>query len=634
MAKIVTDSVHYENIANAIRDTGYYSPHSKFLPKDMATGIHRAAEYSRNDYWDRGVRKSFKQSNIRYYNSIAEVNYSESTTQGGGKVCTFTGDDGLKHYVLLDHCSVDKVEYFANAAIHLNGYTMTVAENANLHLSNKVIIDGTVNGSRIVKEITQASGDVNATNGTLAVTTENSTLHINGGAYVIRLTNTETAKRIYGCFMTSGEFTAENCEMYAQNLSPVSDFSCVLRNISKDKVVLRNCKITLETVACSTNIALQLVSTDVTVENCEIKATALKEYVEVIGIYAYCMDGNQNVAGVVRLKNCNVEATGSSDSENSIYLAQAFRSTNSKLTTIIEGGSYFGTREALQTSGKVLINGGTFEGCQHGGAYFGGEIRAQNATFRNAQNRGIVPFSHFRGGVVYTMKDTALYMNRCSVEASASGAINGVVCNNRYDNIVVYLSNIHFDGPLTHDLRVDYARVIYLGVNVPYTKVNYGVNHQPDTCLEQGVLDEKTYAGVNFIWDEEGNLLDYYRDGKNAGRRVETGTFTPAEDVNRIQLQIAPGAKLLEVTAKGTLSAASANRMPVTHITATEIQERNGTKGGAYTEYITPSEKNPVAATPHTFDNSAGVTIDFGDSSVLCCEAGVPYEWMACWWDD
>lgn len=112
-----------------------------------------------------------------------------------------------------------------------------------------------------------------------------------------------------------------------------------------------------------------------------------------------------------------------------------------------------------------------------------------------------------------------------------------------------------------------------------------------------------------------------------------SGTFTPESDTNVFSVSTEAGAKMVEIVPTGTPSSATTGRFPVTHVTATEAQQKNGTKGGAYVEYKTTSSSNPLAGTAVAFDNSTGIAFTCPGSN-MTFEAGMTYNWTAYYWND
>ena len=112
-----------------------------------------------------------------------------------------------------------------------------------------------------------------------------------------------------------------------------------------------------------------------------------------------------------------------------------------------------------------------------------------------------------------------------------------------------------------------------------------------------------------------------------------SGTFTPESDTNVFSVSTEAGSKMVEIVPAGTPSSASTGRFPVTHVTATEAQQKNGVKGGAYVEYKTTSASNPLAGTAVAFDNSTGITITCTAKNMIF-EAGMTYNWTAYYWNE
>lgn len=112
-----------------------------------------------------------------------------------------------------------------------------------------------------------------------------------------------------------------------------------------------------------------------------------------------------------------------------------------------------------------------------------------------------------------------------------------------------------------------------------------------------------------------------------------SGTFTPESDTNVFNVSTEAGAKMVEIVPTGTPSSATTGRFPITHVTATEVQQKNGDKGGAYVEYKTTNASNPLAGTAVAFDNSTGIAFTCPGNNMIF-EAGMTYNWTAYYWNE
>ena len=227
------------------------------------------------------------------------------------------------------------------------------------------------------------------------------------------------------------------------------------------------------------------------IENCKITSKSTKLGAEVLGIGS---NGNSVIT------NCHIEADGFSDTDTDgdgtvdvVRVYAVVSSANSDI--IINGGYYWGARDALGIVGAARINGGIYEGCQHGGGYMeGSDIMVKNATFRCVEYKGEVGWKdNFHGGAVYcgsSVNNVNVSFDHCRFESNCH-ATSGVVA--KYTGTEVLLSNCVIDGDFDYDLRADAGNTIYVGKNVSY-----------ETVYENGgTIDTTTYADHEFGFETE-----------------------------------------------------------------------------------------------------------------------------------
>ena len=150
-------------------------------------------------------------------------------------------------------------------------------------------------------------------------------------------------------------------------------------------------------------------------------------------------------------------------------------------------------REALSIGGtNTYINGGTYEGIQHGGAYFACEKAVvKDATFRKWDYDGKYNKDNFECNnasfYIGSSKgnECRVYMNNCKVE----NATNSVLSSNySHKNTYLYASNTAFNN-----IRIDGANSsgdkghMYVGKGCTYNSTS-----------GSGDLDTTTYSSVEF----------------------------------------------------------------------------------------------------------------------------------------
>ena len=150
------------------------------------------------------------------------------------------------------------------------------------------------------------------------------------------------------------------------------------------------------------------------------------------------------------------------------------------------------TREALSlNTGNTCISGGTYEGIQHGGAYFNSpKVVVRNATFRkwnydgqfNKNNFYSYNAAFYIGNPNHEVK---VYMDNCKLE----NATNAVLSSSySYKNTYLYASNTAFNN-----IRIDGANS---SGNKGHMYIGKGTTYQ--STSGSGELDTTTYANTEF----------------------------------------------------------------------------------------------------------------------------------------
>ena len=196
--------------------------------------------------------------------------------------------------------------------------------------------------------------------------------------------------------------------------------------------------------------------------NAEISNTNISVDYNVLGVNEYVCQGIQSILGTTNLviNDCYVKAV----------------------------------REALSLGcSNVFINGGTYEGVQHGGAYFCCEKAVvKDATFRQWNYDGkynrdnIYSFSNnasFYVGVA--SYEVRVFMNNCRVENATNSVLSSAY---NHKNTYLYASNTAFNN-----IRID-------GVNSNGDKghMYVGKGCTYNSTSGSGDLDTTTYSSVEF----------------------------------------------------------------------------------------------------------------------------------------
>lgn len=461
-----------------------------------------------------GVNKGVGANITAYYNTLQDA-VSGINSVNVGKIGTFTDDDGVYNVVLLSKITITtEVSIERDCVLHLNGYTITEDADGCITCAANVKIDGSVKRSGIVRNI---DNDYSETCWLLR--SNSGTLDIYKGNYTVTATAKTTAI-VYGILATNGDKSSvsfENCTIDVTNLGTANCYCCyVYRRYGS--MTVKNCSIN-----ASSNGLLRgfyTITHDCTLIDTTINAAVLTNQTPCHGVYYSWVtaDGTSfSNDGILNVDNCNITATGEGDRGCAAIYVRG--------TLTVNGGKYFGTREALAgTHNLSQISDCVFEGCRHGGAYISGSARVQNSTFRCAAQRGSLPYdtAGVYYGAMYTGNDVDLYVDGCTFDADEAlegYAGHGIAVSANWGNTggAVYLSNTTFSGNHLSDIRVDRGNVVYLGENVSYRTVitpNLG-----DSADPYGILDTSTYGGIRFMWDNQGNIIDfteYYQIGKQA----------------------------------------------------------------------------------------------------------------------
>lgn len=458
---------------------------------------------------------------------------SESSATASGNVLAYTLG-GVLNIMLLDNISSSTaINVNKDCIIHLNGKTLSLtASGAQLTISApNVTINGAVSGSAIKKENITGKSSVRE----YLVYAQGTSLVVNGGLYVLSgIANARTVS-VFDLDAASA-FDMNGCTVEGNNTSHTfgiqsyggvkikkSVFYCKASNNKVCQAIIASapnseiveteihveatapnqthyaatfagdatvtgCTIYAELTSSASGsmiAGVRVTAGNVTISNSEVFASSAA-----IGAYAYGVrcEGNSNAT----IANCHIETDGYGDVDGTAFGTCAISSTSDSSVTT-NGGYYFGSREALSIQGTARINGGVYEGCQHGGAYLSGaDIKIKNATFRNVEYTGDCGWNDTHFGAVYCGGEAGnanICFDNCSFE-SEKYANYGIVA--KYTGTNVYLSNDAICETFGNDLRADDGNYIYVGKNVSY---------RADKV--EGNIDTTTYANQEFGFETE-----------------------------------------------------------------------------------------------------------------------------------
>jgi len=420
--------------------------------------------------------------NFNYYSSLAravtDVNNDgigvNSNNDREGAVAGVYETNGHVYVVLLqDTTEETTLQISSDMTLNLGGHKLTTTDTSAVDLKvGNLVIDGRLEGGVIEK--TNVSTGIAA----LVTTAVDTGLTVNGGTYSIN--NDGRAD----CFNINGNANFSNAVINVNSAAGIALGVYVLGNAT-----ISDCDISVTSE--TGNAYAVYVKNNATISDSEILALSPALGSAVCGI---CGMSNSNTV----VSNCNIKADGFSDyvpeGETAAKAVSVYAIITSESATItINDGYYWGAREALGINGTARINGGVYEGCQHGGAYLSGsDIKVKNAVFRNVDYTGDVGWisTNWHGGAVYCGSGSNavnVYFDNCRFESDVR-TVQGIVA--KYTNTTVYLSNSVTDGDFDTVLRVDHpTNYLYIGENVSCDTTSFVGN---------GHLDTTTYAGEDF----------------------------------------------------------------------------------------------------------------------------------------
>lgn len=419
------------------------------------------------------------------YDTIEDALAGTNIAQNG-KVATHIIGDNINIILLDDIASATTINITKDCTLHLNGKTLSfTAPGAYLNVTtaSKVTINGEVAGSEITKNIDNGGNEK-------LVSATDTVLNIVGGTY-----------SMYGqysnnCMSIRSESANTKINISGVNVIANNEGTGGARGMQVDAANISDSYVHVTTGAAATNTTVGIIVFESSeISNCKILVASTAAGVQVEGFVA-------GATTPVTVSNCHIEADGHGDSEGTVYRVCAI-SGNAGSSLTINGGYYWGAREALSILGVAHINGGVHEGCQHGGAYLSStDIKVKNATFRNVEYTGDCGWSDVHYGAVFCgspSKDANVSFDNCRFESevSTSHAITA-----KYTNTNVYLSNSVINGIFGDDLRADATCTIYVGKNVVYDTIGVPVNPD-DTITYHGTIDTTTYAGQEFGFETE-----------------------------------------------------------------------------------------------------------------------------------
>lgn len=503
--------------------TGYAAPannDAKFWVNPNGNVGNKSIDDNDNISGIAGAFSAFLSGTAKRYDTITEaLAEGDGKTDGTGKVLGYKIGGKLNIMLLDDIESSTAIAVNKDCTIHLNGHKIAFTSASaylNCAKGSRVTINGTVTGS----EVTNVAGYL--------VISQGDQLNLVGGAYTIYGTSDSGVVAILslapismdGCLLQIGiDSTGDVYGLQATNKVTIN--GCFFDITGQGDTIINKTAMAIKTVAQDYTMDVQNSTINIKAnriytygimtgsKHCDLKNCTISAVAPVIGTNIIGATVNSDMAGIgLTIENCKIYADGHADvskaADNSGYMYAVAVHAKSNAILAINGGDYWGAREALVVHSQTRINGGIFKGCGHGGAYLSGEdIKVKNAIFRNVEYTGECGWDepnpdgtqNFHGGACYCgsgSNATNVWFDNCQFDAEAG--VNHILAA-KYTNTTVYISNSKLADHV-NQLRADAMDIIYVGKNV-----NDGVY---TTYVENGgVVDSETYANEEFGFETE-----------------------------------------------------------------------------------------------------------------------------------
>ena len=461
---------------------------------------------------------------------INNGNWNNAITDiSAAKVKVFTAHNGKLTVMLLDDVT-ESVQIDINKDIELvlNGKTLNfnaVGAYLNFTSGTNCAINGVANGSKIVKNVSNASASQ------YAVNTE-SKLYIKGGTYEITGSGT---KNIIAIRMASAGELLEIVD--ATVVSEASGNATGLCIQSQGKTLnVKSCTLTASSEIASSSI---MAMSDITIEYSNISSSSGNGIGKALDL-SYC-DGKE-----IFVKNSHISATSQNKSaigidcdsgtpitpvvtvKDSVIIADAYDCHASTVTAIgisamgtliCEDCDVRGTHSGIQTSEgcKLYINGGSYNGFCHGGIYFtqgsDGVAYVNDATLTCGDYQGIFDYSgktaeiygcaYIGGGSEARSNNMTIYMDGCTLGTAEGGNALVLRGSSGETNNTVNISNSNIVAG--GGIRVDNdTHTLNIGIGCNITAANVSAAYPPVMTgklyrrnYEDKVLDGRDYDALN-----------------------------------------------------------------------------------------------------------------------------------------
>lgn len=329
---------------------------------------------------------------------------------------------------------------------------------------------------------------ITLTSGTNSLTLNNSTVSAESVSTAAKRAAIDSVVNIYkgnnSCIINGGKYTVSS--------KAYGGYGILSKSLTPEKVKINGGEFTAS-VSEGEGIAIMDINS---INNAKVKTYATNDSkthkARAYGIfYGSNFQGNPTVENTTVVADYNLESVSVNDDYTCKGISVNSSSQISSLT--LNNCNIKATREAIGSifNGNLYINGGTYEGIQHGGAYFScNKVVAKNATFRKWNYDGQFNKDNFYSynAAFYigtASREVKVFMDNCKLENATNAVLSSnYSCKNTY----LYASNTAFNN-----IRIDGANSagdkghMFIGKGSTYKSTS-----------GSGALDTTTYSNVEF----------------------------------------------------------------------------------------------------------------------------------------
>lgn len=468
------------------------------------------------------------------YDALVDLSYGSTanglTQEVENAVCAIYRDEVKDRNVLflLEDVTVPSEEVVFNNPLEINfaGKTLTFDSCGNSWTFNEdVYLNGTYGGG--VEAIVSVNDAVHPLyfQGT-------GSLVVDGGLYIMYGGESHTTSS--ACLLytktTMASATIKNA-VFDVNYQGTARCYAVVCNAQKNHV--ENVIISVngvEGTVADCLYGMQISSAggaNATVCNCDIRVQARTIGSRAQGVF-------MNKQAVATFKDNTIIADAGNNGTSNGGFAVALQISDECGEVFISGGHYAGTHSGINAAAVVVVDGGKFVSCSHGGIYFAHPNKT--SYIKNAilgiEYEGIfdidamenpIPFAPFYIGGSTGYENISVHMDNCTLLASDDTAWSGGVVRGTSGekNCKLYISNtIIPEGRGGKKLRIDNGNYAYVGTgtNITTDIIVAGSSSIIQTPTDDAVtfVGDRTYTYENEYTneriDEILRILDVYKN--------------------------------------------------------------------------------------------------------------------------